>query len=85
MPWDADAQAAFGELGWAPEGKVFYSYASYTSASPATGGHELRRLPALLHGRRLRRRRRQRRRRRLILYVHPDDVGGVEPGATSGS
>jgi type IV pilus assembly protein PilA len=37
MPWDSDAQSAFGELGWAPEGQVAYSYASYTSATSSTG------------------------------------------------
>lgn len=33
MPWDADAQTAFGNSGWEPEGEVFYSYGSYTSSS----------------------------------------------------
>ncbi len=33
MPWDADSQEAFVQLGWEPEGQVFYAYASYTSAS----------------------------------------------------
>ncbi len=28
MTWDADSENAFGELGWAPEGRVFYSYMS---------------------------------------------------------
>jgi type IV pilus assembly protein PilA len=37
MPWDADAQTAFSEVGWAPEGKVYYAYASYTSATATTG------------------------------------------------
>jgi hypothetical protein len=26
MPWDAAASAAYAELGWAPEGEVFYTY-----------------------------------------------------------
>lgn len=33
MPWDADSQTAFGALGWAPEGKVAFSYGAYTQAS----------------------------------------------------
>ena len=33
MPWDADSQEAFDQLGWKPEGQVFYAYASYTSVS----------------------------------------------------
>jgi len=28
MQWDSDSEDAFGELGWAPEGEVFYSYMS---------------------------------------------------------
>jgi prepilin-type N-terminal cleavage/methylation domain-containing protein len=30
MTWDSDSEDAFGELGWHPEGKVFYSYESTT-------------------------------------------------------
>jgi len=37
MPWDADAQTAFSDLGWEPEGEVFYSYASYTAQTASTG------------------------------------------------
>ena len=33
MPWDAESQAAFDQLGWAPEGQVFYAYGSFTSVS----------------------------------------------------
>ena len=33
MPWDAASQSAFGLSGWAPEGKVFYSYGSFTETS----------------------------------------------------
>ncbi len=33
MPWDADSQEAFIQLGWEPEGQVFYAYASYTSTT----------------------------------------------------
>jgi hypothetical protein len=28
MTWDADSENAWGELGWSPEGRVFYSYMS---------------------------------------------------------
>jgi type IV pilus assembly protein PilA len=28
MQWDSDSEAAFGELGWKPEGDVFHSYES---------------------------------------------------------
>jgi type IV pilus assembly protein PilA len=37
MPWDAASQAAFADLGWGPEGKVAYSYASYTNVTATTG------------------------------------------------
>lgn len=37
MPWDAAAQAAFSEVGWSPEGKVYYAYAAYTNATASTG------------------------------------------------
>lgn len=37
MPWDSDAQDAFEALGWAPEGQVAYSYASWTAATAGTG------------------------------------------------
>lgn len=33
MPWDAESQAAFSSLGWEPEGEVYYSYESNTSAN----------------------------------------------------
>ena len=31
MAWDAASETAFGDLGWSPEGKVFYSYHVNTS------------------------------------------------------
>lgn len=31
MLWDDEAQDAFAELGWKPEGQVYYAYGSYTS------------------------------------------------------
>lgn len=33
MPWDGSAQAAFEELGWAPEGRVYHSYHTNTSTN----------------------------------------------------
>ena len=33
MPWDDSAEAAFDELGWAPEGMVYYSYHTNTSTN----------------------------------------------------
>jgi type IV pilus assembly protein PilA len=37
MPWDADAMTNFGELGWEPEGQVYYSYGAFTSITGAGG------------------------------------------------
>lgn len=31
MPWDGDAQMAYDQSGWRPEGDVFYSYGSFTN------------------------------------------------------
>jgi Tfp pilus assembly protein PilE len=36
MQWDALSEAAYAELGWRPEGRVFYSYESNTGATPCT-------------------------------------------------
>jgi type IV pilus assembly protein PilA len=33
MTWDAASEAAFGELGWAPEGQVYYSYHTNTATN----------------------------------------------------
>jgi type IV pilus assembly protein PilA len=33
MPWDAASIAAFNELGWIPEGRVFYGYAINTGTA----------------------------------------------------
>jgi type IV pilus assembly protein PilA len=33
MPWDGPSIAAFGELGWKPEGRVFYGYAVNTGTA----------------------------------------------------
>ena len=74
MPWDSDAQMAFGELGWAPEGEVFYSYATYTEATGAGCGGCPACFTAAAYG------------NvdggameapQLILYVHPGEVGGA--------
>ena len=35
--WDAVSEAGFAELGWAPEGQVFYAYDANTPAGPLTG------------------------------------------------
>ena len=37
MLWDAASEAAFSELGWAPEGQVFYSYETNTPEVPGSG------------------------------------------------
>ncbi len=36
MEWDADSEAAYAELGWRPEGQVFYAYDTNTGATPCT-------------------------------------------------
>jgi type IV pilus assembly protein PilA len=76
MPWDSDAQAAFGELGWAPEGQVYYSYAAYTNAT-ATTGNNCSACPLCFtaaaygdvdgNGS-----------TQVIMFVHPEDVGGAQ-------
>lgn len=38
--WNAGAQAAFADLGWIPEGAVFYDYGTFTSATPGAGCSE---------------------------------------------
>ena len=75
MPWDGDAQSAFDVLGWAPEGQVAYSYASYASSTTAMGGPNCNICPLCFtgaaygdvdgNGQ-----------PQIILYVHPDEVGG---------
>jgi prepilin-type N-terminal cleavage/methylation domain-containing protein len=37
MNWDAASEAAFAELGWKPEGEVFYSYETNTPEVPGSG------------------------------------------------
>ena len=37
MTWDAASEAAFSEVGWAPEGKVMYSYETNTPAVAGSG------------------------------------------------
>ena len=71
MPWDSDAVSNFDELGWAPEGKVFYSYGAYTSAGGATCTCDLCFTAAAygdVDGNTS---------TQVIMYVHPQDVGGV--------
>ena len=36
MRWDAASEAAYAELGWRPEGEVFYTYDTNTGATPCT-------------------------------------------------
>lgn len=77
MPWDADAQTAFQDLGWGPEGPVNYSYASYTFATPGIIGPnctvcELCFTAAAYgdvdgDGS-----------PQVVIYVHPDDVMGMQ-------
>ncbi len=37
MPWDVPSEAAFAELGWAPEGQVYYSYETNTPEVVGSG------------------------------------------------
>jgi len=37
MVWDAASEAAFAQLGWAPEGQVYYSYETNTPEVPGSG------------------------------------------------
>lgn len=36
MAWDAASENAYAELGWRPEGQVYYSYDTNTGATPCT-------------------------------------------------
>jgi len=36
MNWDAASEVAYAELGWRPEGQVFYTYDTNTGATPCT-------------------------------------------------
>jgi prepilin-type N-terminal cleavage/methylation domain-containing protein len=36
MQWDALSEAAYADLGWKPEGAVFYAYDTNTGATPCT-------------------------------------------------
>jgi type IV pilus assembly protein PilA len=80
MPWDADAKAAFGELGWSPEGQVFYSYAAFTSAS--AGGCAA--CPLCFTGAAYGNVDGSAGGPQLILYVHPDVVGGSTVACNDG-
>ena len=37
MPWDAASESAYSELGWGPEGEVYYSYETNTPEVPGSG------------------------------------------------
>jgi type IV pilus assembly protein PilA len=74
MPWDAASQAAFSDVGWSPEGKVFYSYGAYTDAGQglSCGGCDLCFTAAAygdVDGNGV---------VQPVLFVHPEDVGGVQ-------
>lgn len=71
MPWDAESKAAFGSLGWAPEGEVFYSYGAYTSASGLGCGACANCFTLVAFGNvdgDLQ--------AAAVLYVHPEEIGG---------
>ena len=36
MEWDADSETAYEDLGWVPEGQVYYAYESNTGATPCS-------------------------------------------------
>jgi type IV pilus assembly protein PilA len=36
MAWDAASEAAYADLGWQPEGEVYYAYDTNTGATPCT-------------------------------------------------
>ena len=73
MPWDGEAQMAFGELGWSPEGEVFYSYASYTEDSGIGCGG----CPLCFTGAAYGNVDGSGGGPQLILFVHPEQVGGT--------
>jgi type IV pilus assembly protein PilA len=73
MAWDADSETAFGELGWKPEGRVFYSYMSNVCCADALcftatayGDVDGDGFPA------------------AVMYVEPKLVGGVATECPSG-
>jgi type IV pilus assembly protein PilA len=82
MPWDADAMMAFSDLGWEPEGQVFYSYAAYT-APTANGGPNCNLCTLCFtaaaygdvdgDGS-----------PQVVLYVHADKVGGADAWCNEG-
>jgi len=72
MPWEADAEAAYQLLGWEPEGEVYYSYGSWTSATGLGCGVCESCFTAAAYGDVDGNNSVQ-----TVLYVHPGDVGGV--------
>jgi len=72
MPWDGDASAAYRLLGWEPEGEVFYSYGSWTSASGLGCNTCESCFTAAAYGDVDGNNSVQ-----TVLYVHPAEVGGV--------
>ena len=72
MPWEADAEAAYERLGWEPEGQVYYSYGSWTSASGLGCGVCESCFTAVAYGDVDGNNSVQ-----TVLFVHPSEVGGV--------
>jgi len=72
MPWDADSANAYRNLGWEPEGQVFYSYATWTSASGLGCGTCESCFTAAAYGDVDGNNSVQ-----TVLYVHPSEVGGA--------
>lgn len=72
MPWDMDAQTWFGNLGWAPEGEVFYSYGTYSSAMPGNSCTCTFCFTAVAYGDVDGNGSTQ-----AVMYVHPQEVAGV--------
>jgi type IV pilus assembly protein PilA len=72
MPWDAESQMWFGELGWAPEGEVFYSYGTYSPSMPGNSCTCTLCFTAVAYGDVDGNGSTQ-----AVMYVHPQDVNGV--------
>ena len=69
MPWDSEAVAEFEDLGWAPEGKVFYSYGTFTPDNAVCGCDLCFTAAAYgdVDGNNS---------TQLVMYVHPQEVAG---------
>ena len=72
MTWDAASNSAFSELGWTPEGKVFYSYEANTPSVAGSGCTCNECFTTTAYGDvdangRI----------SAVMYSHPQDIGGV--------